>query len=1832
METNRIFFKVFLDKAFDKGDYSTDDSIAFVMPLFREVLSFHEAGLVGPFEREETLFLSAGVLDIDETFAHAPVQALYRVQALFPHMQSRSFEVIDKIRLVAETGDDTMNAATLQVHTDLREPLVNAAYLPGYRSCEQLVGHHDPQTDIFCLGLILGSMAMGLDLYDTEDLRLFARHRTNPSLYYPRIHPTLGRLITEMTELDRGRRSQDLYDIIQRLEHYRDYDPEKQTDLTRVAGWVHKELKERESFILNRLRNRLFDTSRRNRLLYYKPNMRFVNLTVSSVPIVLHYQSIRPELLFTWNGELAEKITGMKEIVLNKYLRFEDHGYLPSSLDRVRVESQRDIQEYGFSQLKLVIAFLNWHNLKEDPKERIQSPLLLLPVSLKKNKKLKEDHYILKVLDNAAEVNPVLAGQLKELYGIRLPDLVDLDEMSPDQFHTHVKAQIEEANQGIILHYIDKPRIRLIHSEARQTVNNYRKRLRRQTGRETSYQSIPYSYDPEHYKPLGLEIFRQRIQPKTSFLEFLINADVRIDTRKLLGDGERENGGGLREREIYTLAESESNPYSWDFDVCNMVLGNFNYKKMSLVRDYNTIIDQQVQHHVFDALFSDQPRSFPQHSFDLNRPDDWYHVITADPTQTRAILQSRAGYSYIIQGPPGTGKSQTITNLIADFVARGKNILFVCEKRAALDVVYHRLKQVGLEELCCYIHDSQSDKREFIKNLKTTYEDFTRNKSDLTQLKNKRQLLVDRINIQLDLLREFHTTSLSQGKDTGMPVRQLIERIIQLREELVTLAPKDEEDLPGYADWQSARPVLSELEATMEEMGADPVFSAHPFSRIQEEIFLSDSPHQVLDRALEQALTLLNEVDDLLRSCGVDPRHTQEPERLKNLVQFAVLLYPFASIGLMAIADPDREEAKELGRRLRHYKQKQEDYQQVIKKNEHWAHKISEQDLDAAIALADKQEGRFLSMLNGPWKKLKKQIQNSYDFSAHAVKPTIQNLLVQLKSEYEAAAQVEQTRRQLEADYRIENPDTARLSIDLLQNKKGNAELDYLVQHPEGPAIVTALQALHQPLSRLKIQLKRCLQDPPTGDISTIRDELMNIRLNADGLRDWLSVLRAMTGLSPMVKKAIRSLPLRVAQLEAAIIKKSLDELYQNNRVFRGIDKQALDKAVAQLGEGYLALQELNAEIIRAYVRQKFLHQLDLTGRPASQLNEEQKKLKKTYTEGRKILENEFGKSMRYKSIRELSEKESGLVLKDLKPVWLMSPYSVSDSLPLDSGHFDVVIFDEASQITLEEGVPALYRSGQTIIVGDEKQMPPTDFFSARAEDPDDMDKAGDQEDNEWLSDDADSLLVQGARKLESTLLSWHYRSHYETLISYSNHAFYEGDLLTIPDKTIHHKEKAPIRIGQPEEAVANVNCLFDRSISYHHLPDSVYEKRSNSGEADYIAHLVRELLSRDTAESIGIVAFSQEQQSMIEISLDLLAGGDAVFAQKLEEAYNRTENDQFTGLIIKNLENIQGDERDIIIMSVCYGPDSRRRMLMNFGPVNKKGGEKRLNVLFSRARKHMAIVSSIRYEQITNEYNEGANYLRRFLQYAELISLGRMSAARTILDGLVPQKVSGQGVIGPTVMRAQLKSQLEALGYEVAEQVGQSDFKCSLAVKRKPEDEDYALAILIDDELHYRNRNLVEQYYQRPAILKAFGWKVLAVYAKDWLHQPQKVMEQVLKALKEEVVPAGGMGGAAGVAGATGELTGEQNVERAGIAGASSGIEGAGLYDHLVFRRLVSGEAGAERFWEAAIDGNKLVTRWGKAGARAQTQLKTFPDEETARKEQERQEKEQITKGFRPA
>ncbi|HSC37793.1 MAG TPA: DUF4011 domain-containing protein, partial [Chitinophagaceae bacterium] len=755
---------------------------------------------------------------------------------------------------------------------------------------------------------ILGSLVMGLDLYDTDDLQEFALYRHQPLGKNPRIHATLGALVTEMTELYPTRRSRDLQEIVQRLRYYRDYDPQRQEDLSRLAALQVKKPADRKEFILNKLRNRLFDTSRRNRLLYYKPNMRFVNLTVSSVPMVLHFQSIRPESLFTWNKELAPLITAGKNLSLNKYLRFEDHPYLDAQLNSIRLASDSDEKEYGFSQLKLVLAFLHWHNLKEDIAERIQTPLLLLPVKLIRNKALKEEKFTLEIKDNTAVINPVLANYLKELYGIGLPESIALDKTSMEDFFRMVKALIDEARQGVILNYIDKPRIKLVHSIARQTINNYRKKLRNKNGVQA--QHIDYSYSEENYKPLGLEIFRRKIEPKQSGLEFLLNSPLQTSpngggfSAESFSGQASPIGGGLEgaSKTSFELTDGQSNPYSWDFDVCNIVLGNFNYKKMSLVSDYNKVADERIDNPIFNELFSTTPRK-PLHEHGQYGTDQWYHVITADPTQTNAILHSRSGHSYIIQGPPGTGKSQTITNLVADFLAQGKNILFVCEKRAALDVVYHRLQQNKLAELCCYIHDSQGDKKEFVRDLKNVYEDFINNKMDLPAIARQRKAALDRLQNAIGLLQNYHDIQTGVPEGTSISTRLLVEKLAALKPSLPALDTEQMESVPVYRQWEEFGDTIERLGKALEDTGAEPALNSHPFGKLGNPVIVSDQPFTLLSSLEEQVQTTARQINAVITKNNIPRQHVEQLIHIKNLVEDSVVLESLAESRNLRLVD-----------------------------------------------------------------------------------------------------------------------------------------------------------------------------------------------------------------------------------------------------------------------------------------------------------------------------------------------------------------------------------------------------------------------------------------------------------------------------------------------------------------------------------------------------------------------------------------------------------------------------------------------------------------------------------------------------------------------------------------------------------------------------------------------------------------------------------------------------------------------------------------------------------------------------------------------------------------
>ncbi|PQJ11823.1 DNA helicase [Flavipsychrobacter stenotrophus] len=1699
-------FQQYVQSAFTEELWSTDDVVQFVLPLFEEVLSFHENNQVGSFGNSDTVFLTNGRLDIDENYTHAPVTNVPALQDLLNTGQIGGFSISGRLRLDEDLTQGESSVTSLQIQRNPNDPITQPAYLPGYQCYEIKAGHHDAQTDIFCLGLVLGSVVMGLDLYALEDLEQFVAYRDQPAGINGRIHPTISALVTEMTELDRRNRPRDLQEIVERLKYYRDYDPQRQTDLAKLAALQVKKPSDRRGFILSKLRNRLFDTTRRNRLLYYKPNSKFVNLTVSSVPMVLHYQSINPTSLFIWNSELSTQIIQQKDISLNKYLRFEDHLYLTSQLNSIRHTSENDKKEYGFSQLKLAVAFLHWHNLKESPQERVLSPLLLLPVELDRKKSIKEERFTLKITDNTAIVNPVLSNYLKDLYGLNLPESIDFDDVSMTDFFALVQDQIATSKQGIKLNYIDKPRIKVVHTIARQTINTYRKKLKLKGS--TAFHHIDYNYSDENYKPFGLELFKQKIQLKQTALEILLSEHTpTVPFGNFAAVNEQA-------KSTFHLTDGENNPYSWDFDVCNIVLGNFNYKKMSLVSDYNKIQEEQTEHNVFTQLFSNEPRP-PQNEDVANDPAEWHHVITADPTQAKAVMQSRTGKSYIIQGPPGTGKSQTITNLIADFLTNGKTVLFVCEKRAALDVVYHRLQQNQLSELCCYIHDSQGDKKEFIRDLRTIYDDYLKNKLDLSAISAQRKLVTEQLVAKIEVLKLYHGQQAAVSAQTGVSTRLLIDKLVELKKDIPLFEIMEQEATPVYNNWLQFGTTISELGKALKEIGKDPKLANHPFKNLGNAVLKAENPFTLMDSLAKHSLGSIEHIVTLISHYNIPPQFADQLQKIKSLVGDSAILESLAQSNNLKLVQRSNPEAKEFDEVYRHYKQLQDAYRQALETNKRWTNKFDKQDVQLALEVAQKYEQSFFRFLNGNWRRLKKQMGASYDFSAHQLKPAFSIVLRQLQDEYKALDNANQTKAETGRKYNVENIDVVYSGVELLRNKQGDKEIDYLLQHTQSNELVLQLSKLNNILHQLELALKDCMFDFNNKSVNQIKEELTDITRNAGALKDLLPSMRKFADLPENVQQFIRKLPLTPLQAEAAMASKTLDLIFEGNASFAAINHKILQDTASGIEHNYKELLKVNSNFIRAKRRQCFLQNYELSNTALSGLTPDQKKRKKEYTEGRRILEHEMSKTMRYKSIRELASNESGKVLKDIKPVWLMSPLSVSDSLPLDTTFFDVVIFDEASQITLEEGIPALFRAPQTIIVGDEKQMPPSNFFNAKAEDPEDLEIIDGESEDEILSADADSLLVQGSRKLSSTMLRWHYRSRYETLISYSNHAFYEAGLLTIPDKTIHQFSKPLLEINNTEEGITNAKALLNESISFHYLTNSIYEARSNVGEAGYIANMIKALLLGDVQETIGVVAFSQEQQGIIEEAIASMALADKAFEEALEKAYNRKDDGQFTGLFVKNLENVQGDERDIIIMSVCYGHDSNKKMLMNFGPINRKGGEKRLNVIFSRAKKHMAIVSSIRHNDITNDHNDGANYFKRFLHYAEMVSTGNMTIARTILDSLMAglqQTKTATDVSSATTQ--QIKQALEAKGYVVNEKIGQSNFKCTLGVKKNAADTNYSLGILVDDEQHYMNSDLVEQYYQRPAILQSFGWEIMNVYAKDWLEDRDRVINSLVKFL----------------------------------------------------------------------------------------------------------------------
>lgn len=1822
-------FFTLLDKIKDHGSIQSPDFVAYTMPLIEQVLSLHEDNKVAFITHINQLEFNQGLLEI----ATSPKDFVIATQALFVKPQQISaIEVSGTIQANSNLDTNHTEYSNLSIHENMDELLTEPKYLIGYKSWDYILGHYDPVTEIFVLGQLLASIAFGLDFRKKEELELFIDNRKRLYFLNKNLHPTLLNIVYEMTHLYREDRSANLEEIVVKLKNYREYNPENYIDLTQTEGFRNQDVSERGSWILSKLKNRLFDISRRNKLLYFTDRQNFMNLTIASVPLLLDHNNIQEKDLIFWNTAIAGKIVKTKKLLLNNYLEFNQNRFLAPTLNKIRLEASKSSNEYGFSQLRTVIAFIHWYNFKEVAEERITTPLLLLPTNVVKKKGV-SDQYILEYTSTEAEINPILSHYLKELYDIQLPDFIDLETTTVEELVANIQAQIAGSGTGIILQWRKIPKIQLIHSIAQKNFNLRSKTLdNRSSG--LNLRAFHYSYDKLDYQPLGLQIFNNRIRPKNNALEYIINEDL---------SPESDHAVAEKVRTFYnTDNEGDINPLVWEIDTCNLTVGNFNYRKMSLVRDYNEIIDAKLKDKIFEQLFSEAPKITTPLASAVTDLAKNYPIIAADPTQTAAIQIARTGQSYIIQGPPGTGKSQTITNLIADYVARDKKILFVCEKRAALDVVFHRLKNKHLDELCCLIHDSQTDKKAFIQNLKATYENWMANTLDDEEINDKRSKLIDAINSEIARLSRFHSAMAAHQEDVSP-----LELFEVLHATSLHKSPADEIariNYPKYKEWQENRDWILEWKEQLKHNGFDKHIAAYPFVQLSSNLTLAANPKALVLEKLKICSQYMDEFGELLDELDVpnaDDRAmaywTQKftlAEKLKGILKAG-------KIGVLSHDSPSASEFDALLQVLQNTKQK---LAKLDNETKNWRLKLSAEDTQAALSQWTKYESSFLKYINPAYYKLKKNIESAYNFTAHKIKPEITSILQKLNTYHDTMGHLLTQKESFKQKFGLQNIDQEVAWIKEMQVNPSLLIKEWTM--PDKTQEISILQNFQRKWNILLAECSLVLGDISQKSFKELEETLANGESALGSLSVFIPFIEKTKELTSEMQALLYTKQWAVQDFEYQLAYKSLADIYDKDREFSDVDEDRLQSSISRIDAMLDMYYESNVDAIRSRIRLQFLNKIRISESLAAQLTPDEKVAKKSYISARRILENEFSKTMRYKSIRELTSSDASVLMNALKPVWLMSPLSVSDTMPIDTSLFDVVIYDEASQITVEEGVPSLFRTHQTIIVGDEMQMPPTNFFASS--------NAVDQEEEEiedkiGISLDADSLLNQGGRKLSSVMLGWHYRSRHESLISFSNAAFYKRSLLTIPDNWIGNAQNLePLPAILDLDAEVNVNDILSRNISYCYLENAVYDKRKNRDEAQYIAKLVRELLISKSKLSIGIVAFSMDQQSEIEYALDQLAASDSKFESMLEDEYNRIDQDQFNGLFVKNLENVQGDERDIIIMSVCYGSNSKGKMLMNFGPINRRGGEKRLNVIFSRAKKRMVVVSSILPNEIKNDYNEGANYFKRFLQYAKHISDGKLNEANTILNTLHLSDGKTSAAAKLTII-SQLRHALEAKGYRVDTSVGQSHFKCDLGIIKSGENR-YELGILIDKPEHYENKNVLEQYCQKPELLRAFGWQICRVLSKDWLEQPERVLDKIDQALTQklqkpkvniteflkpealelvETKPK------------IHDLIAELNKEeletvadkaitelqkeppKAHVPEATSGEVSS------AFERYEYTEGASNKYWQVAVTDMRVDVQYGRIGNQPQSSTKTYDSAEQAVREKDKMVAKKIAKGY---
>jgi hypothetical protein len=1121
-------------------------------------------------------------------------------------------------------------------------------------------------------------------------------------------------------------------------------------------------------------------------------------------------------------------------------------------------------------------------------------------------------------------------------------------------------------------------------------------------------------------------------------------------------------------------------------------------------------------------------------------------VSPADPCQARAVRLARTTAGLVVHGPPGTGKSQTITNIIGDHLLRGQRVLFVSDKRTALDVVADRLSHLGLGGLTAVVHDPGRDQRDLYRSVREQLETLVDRR---TSAKAERELA--RIDQQLDELRVELANAwrlLNGPGGSGEPTFH----------ELVGTWQKPELDTDAKAVYEkamkgpsikraeiesSARDLHDALDKSQEVKFASNPWAACVGTRLDD--FLARSGSEIRS-TLDSCATTAAQVDAIVSDLPFRP-DIALADQVRARSEAAGLLDGLTGSADQTIvahwlqADPA---ARGYARaRLAQAAESEQVFRQQPLDTElffRWG-----ANLPAAPELARQIDalGRYAAADNFWkaalalwWRWESNKLLHQYGLppgreSAKRLHGFLQSCqarrnLLQLEASLMGRS-VEPAPKLTDDDVPLLRAlDTHHRVLDLLCRSADDPSLE-----PLKPLVARALGNTEEAQGLIDA-LRRSA--PRAEAIARFDTELQHARLFN---QTWLagihaqlcegkptaSLLETLVDALPScetvvrIRAAVDKLPSALrdtvgdllgrgtdASQSMAVLDKLAAETAIRSRLVSSpelarMDGQRLTQNVKRFGELRGAKHELACDA--ALHRWTELQKERLLASTRSRLNSEG-------ADVRRRLTLQGNRAMRLRKVIEIGGGVAGGdPLFDLCPVWMASPETVAQIFPRRP-MFDVIVFDEASQCRLEQALPVLTRGRRVVIAGDTKQLPPTRFFETAVVSSENEQAETDQQWFELQQGEVEDLLAGALNlQIEQCYLDVHYRSRNADLIGFSNEQFYGSRLQPIPGHPHNHAANAPITL-------------------YH--AGGVYEERTNRIEAELVARVVRDLLKRPKPPSIGIACFNTDQRDLIVDCLDELAEEEADFAKRLAEARSRKGDATSEALFVKNLENVQGDERDHLVISTNYGPDRNGRFYRRFGPLASSGGGRRLNVLVTRARQEIHLITSIPqsvYQSLPRlapgQSPNGAWLLFAYVVYAE--HLAELYAAAKAEDERGSTESQSQGAApvdvhktpSPSVFAESFARRL-AQEQRLPSQVhwGNEGFCVDVAVGHPNHPLDVTVGLLCDLNRYHRAADPVEWEVFRTSILQSQGWQLERVWTPQYFRDPASIVQVVTKSV----------------------------------------------------------------------------------------------------------------------